>query len=173
MEAVRLRRRDVSPGVLLEGSQIFGEGCRIRKIRDLYKLDLIGTLAAMAEHMLEEEILCPAMLAATSKRYKVPAERIIGWLKPPGYFTGGSFVHMARDNILRGSYEKRMPAMFEIVWTAILPCRNALGGKKSQLIPGDTWRRFQHQSTSSNWMHPIVMRILRQNWSPQAIYLSI
>jgi len=77
--------------------------------------DLIGTLAAMAEHMLEEEILCPAMLAATSKRYKVPAERIIGWLKPPGYFTGGSFVHMARDNILRGSYEKRMPAMFEIV----------------------------------------------------------
>ena len=86
---------------------------RIRKIRDLYKLGLIETLVAMAKDLLQDELLCPAVLAATSKRYKEPEEKIVQRLKPPRFFISSSFVHMLRDNILRGSYEKRMPALYE------------------------------------------------------------
>ena len=113
LEAARLRKRDVSPGVLLEGANVLGESRRIRKIRDLYRLNLIETLVALAENLLNDEILVPAMLAATAKRYKEPEEKIINWLKPPRFFTSSSFPHMLRDNILRGNYEKRAPALYE------------------------------------------------------------
>ena len=102
----------MSPGVLLEGGQVLGEHRHIRRIHDLYRLDLIP-LAATAKSMLEDEFLSPALLAASAKRYRHPESKIEGWLKPPQYFTGGCFLHMAGDNILRGNDRKRAPPLYE------------------------------------------------------------
>ena len=76
----------VSPGVLVQGGQVLGGHRHIRRIHDLCRLDLIGTLAATAESMLEDEFRSPALLAAPAKRYRDPESKIVGWLTPPVFF---------------------------------------------------------------------------------------
>ena len=64
--------------------------------------------------------------------YTEPEAKIVEWLKPPRFFTSSSYVHMLRDSILRGSYEKRMPALYEKGFS--FSRWNALGCQEGELL---------------------------------------
>ena len=85
-EALRGRKKFVSPGVFLEGAKIPGEKKIHRTIKDTLTPDLIEAQVAMCLDIFSSSVLDPSFAMNVAKRYKEPMDKILLMFKPIRHF---------------------------------------------------------------------------------------